>query len=138
MNGSLVLRFFIVGSYNVRLGVRRLIRNEVWSIRLVQQQIIDKLTQAMQPDFLDVVNESAMHAVPENSETHFKVTIVAQSFVGVRPVARHQRIYQELAEELDGPVHALALHTYSPDEWVKHSAQVPTSPDCLGGSTRSS
>ena len=133
-----MLRFFIVDSFSVRLAVRRLIRSEACSNMLVQQKIIHKLTQAMQPDFLDVVNESAMHAVPENSETHFKVTIVAQSFVGIRPVARHQRIYQELAEELGGPVHALALHTYSPDEWVKHSANVPTSPDCLGGSTRSS
>jgi BolA protein len=37
-----------------------------------------------------------------------------------------------LAEELAGPVHALALHTFSPDEWADSQERAPDSPKCLG------
>lgn len=100
----------------------------------VQNTIQGKLQAALAPLHLDVVNESHMHNVPANSETHFKVAIVATAFEGQRKVARHQRMYQILAEELKGPVHALALHTYTPQEWQAKNGLVPDSPNCLGGS----
>lgn len=99
----------------------------------VQSQIQQKLTLELQPELLEVVNESHMHSVPPNSETHFKVTLVADAFSNQRKVARHQRVYQVLADELAGPVHALALHTYTPEEWRANGA-APQSPQCLGGS----
>lgn len=100
----------------------------------VQQTIEQKLTQALAPGHLEVVNESHMHSVPPNSETHFKVVAVADQFEGMRKVARHQTVYGILKDELAGPVHALALHTYSPQEWRERAGQSPDSPDCLGGS----
>jgi BolA protein len=39
-----------------------------------------------------------------------------------------------LAEELAGGVHALALHTMTPEEWFAKGGQAPESPPCLGGS----
>ena len=74
-----------------------------------------------------------MHNVPANSETHFKVVAVSDQFEGKRSVARHQMIYKLVAEELEGPVHALALHTYTPQEWSEKQ-EAPASPNCLGGS----
>jgi BolA protein len=62
------------------------------------------------------------------------VVLVSEEFEGRRAVQRHQGVYAALAEELAGPVHALALHTYTPSEWVRRGAQAPASPDCLGGS----
>lgn len=100
----------------------------------VQQQIETKLSGALALAHLEVVNESHMHSVPPGSETHFKVVLVAPEFDGKRPVARHQLVYGLLAEELAGPVHALALHTYTALEWQQRQAQVPASPQCLGGS----
>lgn len=100
----------------------------------VQDTIQRKLEAALSPRYLEVVNESHMHNVPANSETHFKVAIVADAFDGQRKVARHQRMYQILADELKGPVHALALHTYTPGEWQEKNGSVPDSPNCLGGS----
>ena len=100
----------------------------------VQTEIEEKLTGELQPQLLQVSNESHMHSVPPNSETHFKVVIVSADFDGKRKVARHQRVYGLLAEQLEGPVHALALHTYTPAEWEQRQQNAPDSPDCLGGS----
>ncbi|MDA7795154.1 BolA/IbaG family iron-sulfur metabolism protein [Porticoccaceae bacterium] len=98
-----------------------------------QSTIIKKLDGAFSPDHLEVINESAFHNVPEGSESHFKVVLVSQSFEGQSAVKRHQSVYVVLAAELQSGVHALALHTYLPDEWKKQHS-VPNSPDCLGGS----
>lgn len=102
----------------------------------VETQIQRKLIDRFQPNHLAVVNESHMHSVPPGSESHFKVVLVAADFVGKRQVQRHQAVYAALAEELAGSVHALALHTYSPEEWLA-TGQVPDSPACLGGSKHS-
>lgn len=99
----------------------------------IQAAISEKLQSALAPSHLEVLNESHMHSVPANSETHFKIVLVADAFNGKRSVARHQMIYKTLAEELAGEVHALAIHTYTPDEWLARQS-VPDSPQCLGGS----
>jgi stress-induced morphogen len=99
----------------------------------VQEQIENALTQLLTPVVLDVVNESSQHNVPPNSETQVKVVIVSEQFVGRRKVARHQQVYGAVAEQLAGPVHALALHTYTPQEWQEQGVS-PESPNCMGGS----
>lgn len=98
----------------------------------VQQVITDKLREALEVGHLEVLNESHTHNVPPGSETHFKVTVVSDDFKGKKQVVRHQIVYALLADEMAGPVHALALHTYSEDEWQQLSA-APDSPACLGG-----
>lgn len=98
----------------------------------LQTQIEQKLA-ALAPDVLQVENESHMHNVPANSETHFKVTLVSDTFDGMMPVKRHQQIYALLADELSGPVHALALHLYTAGEWQARGAERPNSPNCRGG-----
>lgn len=101
----------------------------------IQQQIEAKLQQALPVAHLEVINESHMHSVPPGSETHFKVVLVSSDFDGKRAVARHQQIYRVLADELSGPVHALALHTYTESEWQGRNCAAPVSPQCMGGST---
>lgn len=100
----------------------------------IKQQIEAKLSGALPVTLLEVVNESHMHSVPPGSETHFKVVLVSPEFAGKRPVARHQLVYRVLAEELAGPVHALALHTYTAEEWEQRNGAAPASPECMGGS----
>lgn len=99
----------------------------------VEDSIRQKLRERFQPEYLEVINESHMHSVPPNSETHFKVVLVSSHFSGKRSVQRHQSVYALLTEELQSPVHALALHTYTVDEWSA-SGRAPDSPQCLGGS----
>lgn len=100
----------------------------------VQNAIEARLREAYDVRELVVENESHMHSVPPNSETHFKVTLVSPAFAGQMKVKRHQGIYRVLAEELAGPVHALALHLYTPEEWQSSGQVSPESPNCMGGS----
>ena len=100
----------------------------------IQASIEQKITDALQPEFLEVANESHMHNVPPGSESHFKVTVVSGEFDGKMLVARHRMLNSLLKDELDGPVHALSLHTLTPTEWQDKEGDVSKSPPCLGGS----
>lgn len=108
------------------------------SLGSVQQLIEQKLMASFSPSFMDIQNESHTHNVPPNSETHFKVTLVSDQFTGLRSVARHQQVYKVLQDELAGPVHALALHIYTEQDWQQRNQEAPSSPKCLGGSAKSS
>ena len=82
---------------------------------------------------LDVINESHMHNVPKNSETHFKVIVVSSQFDTIKsPIQRHRLINSLLSQELEGPVHALSIVAKSPAQWEKN-ASIPASPTCRGG-----
>ena len=100
----------------------------------IQANIEEKITQALNPDYLEVANESHMHNVPPGSESHFKVTVVTSEFDNKMLVARHRMLNQLLKEELSGPVHALSLHTLTPTEWQEKNGEIRKSPPCLGGS----
>lgn len=96
----------------------------------LQQQITDKLTAHFAPGHLEVINESFKHNVPPNSETHFRVVMVAPQFAEQKPVARHRQVNQLLADELAGGVHALSLKLYSPSQWEQAGGQALPSPPC--------
>ncbi len=100
----------------------------------IQQIIESKISERLSPTHLEVHNESSMHNVPPSSESHFKVTVVSEQFEGKNLLKRHRMLNETLAEELAGPVHALAMHTMTPSEWVKKGGKVPLSPPCHGGS----
>lgn len=99
----------------------------------VQKQIEDKLQQAFFSDYLSVENESYMHQVPPDSETHFKVVVVSAEFEGKLPVKRHQAVYKVLCAEVK-QIHALALHTFTPQEWEKCEG-TKASPACAHART---
>ena len=100
---------------------------------IVQATIEKKLTDDYAPLHLEVINESSNHNVPEGSESHFKVVVVSPAFAGKNLLARHRMINATLAEELSNAIHALAIHTYTEEEWQKESGGAPMSPPCLGG-----
>lgn len=96
-----------------------------------QTLIESRLQEALPLLHLEVLNESHNHSA--GHETHYKVIAVSEAFAGLRPVARHQKLYALLADEMQKGLHALALHLYTPEEWNQASA-VPESPACRGGS----
>ncbi|MFT6903049.1 MAG: BolA protein [Colwellia sp.] len=100
----------------------------------IEALIEQKLLSAFSPIHLDVINESHQHNVAPGSESHFKVIIVTDDFIGERLIKRHRAINSLLSIELAEKIHALALHTYTKDEWDKYYADnTPLSPKCLGG-----
>ncbi len=99
----------------------------------VQQQIEQKLRDAFAPLHLEVENESHMHNVPAGSESHFKIVLVTEQFDGKPLLQRHRAVNSALSAELAGQIHALALHTMTPNEWFEKGGAAPDSPPCLGG-----
>jgi len=86
----------------------------------VAETITAKLTAALQPEHLEVVDESHKHhghaGWREGGETHFHVSLVAQAFAGRSRLERQRAVYAALAEELAGPVHALQVTARAPGE----------------------
>jgi BolA family transcriptional regulator, general stress-responsive regulator len=90
----------------------------------VADRIREKLEAALKPTRLVIHNDSHLHAghqhpgaAPRGEETHFRLEIVSANFSGESRVARQRRVYAILAEELAGPVHALQLSLWAPDEY---------------------
>jgi len=92
--------------------------------------LIQNALQALQPEHLEVLDESQMHS--RGQETHYKAVIVSPLFAGLNSVKRHQQAYAAMGE-LMRQVHALALHTYTPEEWAQQQRTAPASPVCAGG-----
>jgi BolA protein len=86
----------------------------------VKAAIEKKLTAALAPARLSVIDESHLHAghsgARPEGETHFRVEVASDRFDGIGRVQRQRLVYEILAEELKGPVHALALQTRTPEE----------------------
>lgn len=97
----------------------------------MQTLIEQKLTDSFNPTHLVIENESHLHSGPA-TDSHFKVVVVSDQFIGKRPVARHQLVYAALADELAGAIHALAIHPYTAEEWQQRAGGVPESARCQG------
>jgi len=94
---------------------------------------IDRIRSALGalcPIHLELCDESRQHR--RGQESHYRAVVVCAHFSGQPALQRHQQVYRALGA-LMGEIHALALHTYSPEEWADID-QAPDSPRCRGGS----
>ncbi len=98
----------------------------------IQALIQQKLENEFDIAYLSVENESHMHNVAPDSESHFKVTIVSDRFRDQMLIKRHRMVNKALEQELQ-QIHALALHTLTPEEWEARAGVVAASPKCRGG-----
>ena len=97
------------------------------------QRIQDHLTRELSPLHLELIDETTQHNAPQDGESHFKLLVVSNHFTELKPLARHRLINGLLGDEFAAGLHALAMHTWTPDEWFLKGGQAPTSPPCLGG-----
>ena len=97
----------------------------------LEEQITSKIQKAFEPEHLEFLNESHLHEGIA-TDSHFNLLLVSQHFKNLKKVQRHQAVYKLLSEELAGPVHALALHLYSPEEWLESEQKINLSPNCEG------
>lgn len=96
-----------------------------------------KLLTAFAPEHFELENESHQHAVPSQSETHFKLVMVSPAFEGVSRVDRQRRVTDLLGDERARGLHALTMRLLTPGEWAKvKDSFVMESPACHGGSKR--
>ena len=87
-----------------------------------RDRIAAKLTAALSPSRLEIVDDSARHSGhaghhPDGGgETHFNVTAESAVFAGKSRLERQRLVYGVLADELTERVHALALKLTAPGE----------------------
>ena len=74
--------------------------------------IVEKIQQDLPDADVDVQDLTG-------TKDHYKARIIAEQFEGKNRVARHRMIYEALSEEMKGPIHALTLEVYTPEEWSK-------------------
>jgi BolA protein len=88
----------------------------------LETRMREKLMVGLRPIRLDLVNESHLHAghrsSPGTGESHFRVLIVSEAFIGKSRVERHRVVNDLLSDELRGGVHALAIKACAPGESV--------------------
>jgi BolA protein len=94
----------------------------------VKERIQGKLSAALAPLTLEVIDDSHKHAghighpgsghpgALSSTETHFTVKVVSAAFTGKTRLARHRAVNEILAEDLRGGVHALAIEARAPGE----------------------
>lgn len=87
---------------------------------IIKERITRKLSEALAPTALAVIDESHRHAGhaghrPEG-ESHFRVEVVSDAFDGKSRLERHRMINALLVDELAGRVHALAISARTPQE----------------------
>lgn len=92
----------------------------------ISASISEKMTKAFNPQQLEVINESHMHAGHQEKfdgagETHFRIRIVTEAFAGKSRIERHRAITGLLTEELAGELHALAIEASAPGEPVRRA-----------------
>jgi BolA family transcriptional regulator, general stress-responsive regulator len=86
----------------------------------MQERIVARLKEALDPTSLEVVDESDRHAghagAREGGGTHYRVRVVSAKFERRNRVERHRLVYDLLAAEFADGLHALALVAKAPGE----------------------
>ena len=59
------------------------------------------------------------HLTVDGDGRHWSAVVVSEAFTGMRPIARHQRVYATLGQKMHtDEVHALSMKTFTPAEWA--------------------
>ena len=73
----------------------------------------------------DQISQMILAGMPEadvqvitDDNTHFEARVVSAEFDGLRSLQRHKKVYATLGAFMGREIHALALKTYSTQEWT--------------------
>jgi BolA protein len=79
-----------------------------------------KLTDALAPNRLELVDESHLHAghagARPEGESHFRLLVVSDQFENRGRLERQRMIYQILGDLMTTDIHALSIKALTPDE----------------------
>jgi acid stress-induced BolA-like protein IbaG/YrbA len=59
--------------------------------------------------------------VRTDGQGHYEATVICAAFDGKRSLQRHQMVYATLGTRVGREIHALALQTFTPEEWQARS-----------------
>ena len=82
-----------------------------------EQRLRRRLESRFSPALLVIEDEShlhAGHAGAAGGQSHFRITIVAEAFRGIPPVARHRLVYAAVGDLMETDIHALAIEASPP------------------------
>jgi BolA protein len=82
-----------------------------------EQRLRRRLESRFSPALLVIEDEShlhAGHAGAAGGQSHFRITIVAEAFRGIAPVARHRLVYAAVGDLMETDIHALAIEASPP------------------------
>jgi len=85
-----------------------------------RERIEERLRAELRALHVEVIDESHLHAGHAGAASgggHFRTFIVASVFEGVSAVQAQRLVYQALADEMGGEIHALSIKTATPAEW---------------------
>ncbi len=83
-------------------------------------RIEQKLREALDAAHIELIDESHLHAGHAGARSgggHFRATIVSERFAGLSKVQAQRLVFQTLAEEMKGEIHALSMTTWTPEQW---------------------
>ena len=85
-------------------------------------RLIERL-QALEPEHLDVVDDShrhAGHAGAADGRGHFTVLLVSNRFTGLNTLHRHRLVYEVVGDLMTTDIHALSIQALAPGEAPSH------------------
>lgn len=79
-----------------------------------------KLTEALAPSKIDIVDESALHAghagARPEGESHFRLLVVSDMFENRGRLERQRMVYQVMGDLMASDIHALSIKALTPAE----------------------
>ena len=82
-------------------------------------KIRERLAEAREPERLQIVDESPLHAGhagARDGRGHFEVVVVSDAFDGRSRIERHRMVFDALGSMMETDIHALSINAYSPGE----------------------
>jgi len=86
--------------------------------------IESRLVAALEPSFVEVVDDSARHAGHAGAASgggHYNLRVVSARFEGLTRIARHRLVYHALSDLMPEAIHALAIDAQTAEEAARAS-----------------
>jgi BolA protein len=83
------------------------------------EAIRERLNRALEPDSLDITDESHLHVGHPGAASgagHFRVKIVSPLFSGRSLLERHRMVYAAVDDLMQTEIHALSIKADTPEE----------------------
>ena len=80
--------------------------------------IRERLTEALQPQSLNIIDESHKHIghAQAGGAGHFAIEIVSDAFREKNLIQRHRLVYDALEDVMNTEIHALSIKASTPEE----------------------